>query len=107
LAFGLYEYIDLEIGAYGTDDDNRAKLVAVARQRAEQSHSVKADADATVLIGDTPNDVAAARASGARIIAVATGKDTTEDLAAAGATTILADLSDTAAVLAVILGQAK
>ena len=104
-AFDLDRYLDFDIGAYGTDDDTRANLVNVARQRAEKAHGVNFDADATVLIGDTPNDVAAARDSGARIIAVATGKDSAADLAAAGADTVLADLTDTTAVLAAIYGQ--
>jgi phosphoglycolate phosphatase-like HAD superfamily hydrolase len=101
-AFGLDEYVDFNIGAYGTDDDTRAKLVGIARQRAEQAHGQDYEASQTVLIGDTPNDVAAALGSGARIIAVATGNDTADDLAAAGADTVLNDLTDTRAVLAAI-----
>jgi phosphoglycolate phosphatase-like HAD superfamily hydrolase len=103
-AFDLARYLDFDIGAYGTDDDTRANLVNVARQRAEKSHGANVDDGATVLIGDTPNDVAAARASGARIVAVATGKDTAADLSAAGADTVLPDLTDTPAVLAAIYG---
>jgi phosphoglycolate phosphatase-like HAD superfamily hydrolase len=102
-AFGLDQYLDFEIGAYGTDHDTRANLVGIARQRAQKAHGQDYDGR-TVLIGDTPNDVAAALASGARIIAVATGKDTAAELAAAGANTVLADLTDTRAVLAAILG---
>ena len=33
-AFDLDQYIDFDIGAYGTDDDTRANLVKIARQRA-------------------------------------------------------------------------
>lgn len=49
--------------------------------------------------------MAAALASGARIIAVATGKDIATVLAEAGADTVLPDLTDTTAVLAAIYGQ--
>lgn len=49
------------------------------------------------------NDVAAALDSGVRIIAVATGRETAADLAAAGASTVLPDLTDTSAVVAAIL----
>jgi phosphoglycolate phosphatase len=56
------------------------------------------------LIGDTPNDVAAALESGIRIIAVATGIDTAAVLGTAGADTVLPDLTDTNAVLAAIYG---
>jgi phosphoglycolate phosphatase len=106
-AFELDRYIDFDIGAYGTDDDTRANLVGIARQRAEKAHGGSFEDDATVLVGDTPNDVAAALASHARIVAVATGKDTAADLAAAGADTALPDLSDTRAVLAAIDEQAE
>jgi phosphoglycolate phosphatase len=106
-AFDLDNYLDFDIGAYGTDDDTRANLVGVARQRAEKAHSVNFDDGATILIGDTPNDVAAAQASGARIIAVATGKDTAAALATAGADMVLPDLTNTSVVLAAIYGQAE
>jgi phosphoglycolate phosphatase len=104
-AFDLDHYLDFDIGAYGTDNDVRAHLVDVARRRAEKAHGVDFDASATILLGDTPNDVAAAKASGARIIAVATGRDTSADLAKAGAPTVLTDLTNTPAVLAAIYGQ--
>ena len=57
-----------------------------------------------MLIGDTPLDVGAALATGARAVGVATGPFTAEDLAAAGAHTVLPDLADTPAVLSAILG---
>jgi phosphoglycolate phosphatase-like HAD superfamily hydrolase len=104
-AFDLDHFLAFDIGAYGTDDDTRANLVHVARQRAEKARGVNFDNGATVLLGDTPNDVAAAQASGARIIAVATGKDSAANLSAAGAETVLPDLTDTSAVIAAICGQ--
>ena len=100
--FGLDQYLDVDVGAYGTDDDDGANLVKVARQRAEAAHGVRYEAKSTVLIGDTVNDVAAAHDSGARIIAVATGSDSTEDLAVAGAETVLKDLTRTDDLLAAI-----
>ena len=104
-AFGLDRYVNFDIGAYGTDDDTRANLVDIARQRAGKAYGVNFDDGATVLIGDTPNDVAAAQDSRARMIAVATGKDSADELAAAGADTVLPDLTDTPAVVAAIYGQ--
>ena len=103
-AFDLDRYLDFDIGAYGTDDDTRANLVTIARQRAEKTHSASFDDGATVLLGDTPNDVAAAQASGARIIAVATGEDSAAALGEAGAPMVLTDLTDTLAVIAAIYG---
>lgn len=103
-AFDLDGYLDFNIGAYGTDDDTRANLVTIARQRAEEACGHPFDKGLTVLIGDTPNDVAAAHQSGARIVAVASGRDTADDLTAAGADTVLDDLADTHAVLAAVYG---
>jgi phosphoglycolate phosphatase len=102
--FGLDSYIDFDSGAYGTDDDTRANLVKIARQRAEASHGSRFDAKSTVLIGDTPNDVMAARNGGARIIAVATGSTSSDELADAGADTVLEDLSQTGQLLTAIYG---
>jgi phosphoglycolate phosphatase len=106
-AFGLDRYINFDIGAYGTDDDTRANLVGIARQRAEEAHAQNYQDGQTVMIGDTSNDVAAALDSGAKIIAVATGNETAADLAAAGADTVLTDLTYTTAVVAAILGTNK
>ena len=57
-----------------------------------------------MLVGDTPLDVAAALATGARAVAVATGSFTEAELAASGAHAVLPDLTDTERVRAAILG---
>jgi phosphoglycolate phosphatase-like HAD superfamily hydrolase len=54
------------------------------------------------LIGDTPLDIEAAHANGARALAVATGPYTVEELEQAEPEAALKDLSDTAAVLAAL-----
>ncbi|MGW4895647.1 HAD family hydrolase [Kitasatospora sp. NPDC004240] len=99
--FGLAEFTDLRCGAYGDDARGRAALVAVARRRAAAVHR-RAPGD-IVLIGDTPHDVRAGRAGGARVIAVASGTSGEEVLRAAGADVVLADLRDTAAVIDAVL----
>ena len=48
----------------------------------------------TVIVGDTPHDVAVALASGARCLAVATGNFGPDALTAAGAERVLMDLRD-------------
>lgn len=88
-AFGLDPYLDLTIGAYGDDHHDRTELVAIARTRAEQQFGTTLPVDHVVLIGDTPADVNAALTAGARIIAVTSGKYATDDLRAAGASTVL------------------
>jgi len=77
-AVGLADGLDLCIGAYGDDHEIRAELVPVARRRAAAVHGkspAEFDGGATVVIGDTPLDIEAALASGARAVGVATGGD--------------------------------
>jgi phosphoglycolate phosphatase len=101
-AFGLESLLEFDVGGYGSDPHvERSDLVAVARRRVAEKHGVDVAPDSTVLIGDTPLDVRAAREAGARSVAVATGPHhDPEDLADADA--VLADLRDTAAVLAAV-----
>lgn len=103
-AAGLTRHLDLEVGSYGDLHEIRAELVAPARAAAAAAYSQDFGGTATVLIGDTPLDVAAALATGARAVGVATGHFSTADLAAAGAHAVLPDLTGTAAVVSAILG---
>jgi phosphoglycolate phosphatase-like HAD superfamily hydrolase len=96
-AFGLEHLVDLDVGGYGSDPHHtRGDLVAVARRRAARKCGEAGD---VVLVGDTPLDVAAARESGARAVAVATGPYAEEELVGTGADAVLPDLRDTAAVV--------
>jgi phosphoglycolate phosphatase len=103
--FRLDDELDLDVGAYGTDDDVRANLVPVARRRAAAKYQTDFPARATVLIGDTPSDVQAALDSGAGIIAVASGKSTPAELRRAGATVVLPNLHDAQAVVRAVLNS--
>jgi phosphoglycolate phosphatase len=101
-AFGLDGHLDLDVGAYGDHHEVRAELVHLARRLAGAAYGRDFGGMETVLVGDTPLDVEAALATGARAVAVATGGPTTAELAAAGADAVLPDLTDTAAVVAAI-----
>jgi phosphoglycolate phosphatase-like HAD superfamily hydrolase len=103
-AFGLDGYLDLDVGAYGDHHEVRAELVHLARRRARAAYGRDFGGTATVLVGDTPLDVAAALATGARAVGVATGGSTAAELAAAGADAVLPDLADTCAVVTAIAG---
>jgi phosphoglycolate phosphatase-like HAD superfamily hydrolase len=103
-AFDLLEHLDLEIGGYGTLSVHRPDLVPHAVGLAAGKHGTPFDADAVVVIGDTPNDVKAALAHGAVSIAVATGLYSADDLRAAGAHVVLPDLADTDAVRTAVFG---
>lgn len=67
---GLAEYFS--VGAFAEDAETRTKLARVAAQRAIERNLV-APICRTSLIGDHPNDLAAAKANGFQSIAVATG----------------------------------
>ncbi len=101
---GLGEHLDLDVGAYGDVHEVRAELVPVARKGARAAYGTDFAGPSTVLIGDTPLDVAAALAAGARAVGVATGSFPAAQLTAAGAHAVLPDLTDTARVLAAVLG---
>ncbi|MEU3497478.1 HAD family hydrolase [Kitasatospora cineracea] len=100
-AFGLDGLLDLAVGAYGADAEQRPDLVAVARRRVRRHRGLPADAP-VVLVGDTPRDVEAALATGSGIVAVASGVHGRDELAVAGAPVVLPDLSDTAGLLALL-----
>jgi phosphoglycolate phosphatase-like HAD superfamily hydrolase len=104
-SFGLDGYLDFEAGGFGSDHRHRPSLVEVARTKAERKYGTSFAGPATVLVGDTPLDVAAGRAGGARVVAVATGPYGVDELEATGADAVLADLGDTAAALEAILGE--
>jgi phosphoglycolate phosphatase-like HAD superfamily hydrolase len=104
-AAGLGEYLDLDVGAYGDAHEVRAELVALARQAARATYGADFSGLSTVLVGDTPLDVAAALATGARAVGVATGSFAAADLVAAGAHAVLPDLTDASLVLTAVTGQ--
>jgi phosphoglycolate phosphatase len=101
----LTRYLSLEAGAYGDAHEVRADLVPIARRNAERACGYSFDGASTVLIGDTPLDIGAALATGARAVGVATGHFTAADLATAGAHAVLPDLTDSGLVLAAISGD--
>ncbi len=82
-AAGLLHWFELGVGGYGCDSHVRAELVAraIERGRARAGGEVRE----VVVVGDTIHDIAAARACGATVCAVATGGDPPEALAAADA----------------------
>jgi phosphoglycolate phosphatase-like HAD superfamily hydrolase len=90
-------------GAFSDDAGDRNALVPIARERAKTFGVPAMACERAIVIGDTPDDVNCARAAGARSIAVATGGFTADVLRAAGADIVLDDLSDTEAVLTLLI----
>ena len=99
--FDLWRYFPC--GAFGGDSANRNDLVPVAMRRAAEAGIAGIEAHRVIVVGDTPNDVECARVAGARSIAVATGGYTVQQLREFGADEVLSDLSDTQAVLALLI----
>lgn len=89
LDFGLFQ-----ANGFGDAGADRAELVGLARRRAPG-----VPAGATLIIGDTPRDVACARAHGCPCLGVATGAFGREVLAAAGASLVVDDLTTPAATM--------
>jgi phosphoglycolate phosphatase-like HAD superfamily hydrolase len=101
-AFGLEKWFDLDVGGYGTDDEVRSKLIDASQRKVAAKYGRTFDRASTILVGDTPLDVKAARDGGAKVIAVASGVHGVEELAASGPDATLPDLVDTHAFLATL-----
>ncbi len=86
-------------GAYGSDSERREDLPPIARRRAEASYGKRFDLHHAVVVGDTPEDIRCARANGARVLAVATGRHESEELREHGPDDVVEDLTDTPGVL--------
>lgn len=92
--YGLAGYFPF--GAYGCDHPDRNRLGPIALERAA-THSGRAfTPEETWIIGDTPKDIACARAIGAHCLAVATGRFTVAELQAHGADRVVESLDQAA-----------
>jgi phosphoglycolate phosphatase-like HAD superfamily hydrolase len=97
------EYFDLwryfAAGAFGDRTHDRNSLLATALARVAAGGGPAITPAETVIVGDTPLDVAVAIAGGARSLAVATGSYDAAALRASGADVVVEDLMDVEAVL--------
>jgi len=79
-------------GAFADDSPVRNELGPHAKRRARERHGEEFPPERIYIIGDTPHDVACARAIGAKAIAVATGSFSRKQLEACGADAVFTDL---------------
>jgi len=86
-------------GAFGSDAEERDHLPEIAAARLREHLGVELPPARFVIVGDTPRDIQCARHFGARVVAVASGAHTLEQLAAHRPDALLADLSDTPSVV--------
>jgi phosphoglycolate phosphatase-like HAD superfamily hydrolase len=101
-AFGLDSYF--ETGAFGSDSEDRNKLLPVALEKVQKRNSLSLGFRDCVVIGDTPRDVECAKPYGALAVAVATGPYPASVLSGAGADVVFEDLSDTERFISVLQG---
>ena len=86
---GLGDFFPAGQGGFGSDAELRPDLVPIARARAGD-----VPPSATVLIGDTPLDVAAALADGVRAIAITGHRFSAAELLEAGASATVDELAE-------------
>ena len=101
-AFGLDHLVDFEVGAYGGDNRDRTALVPVALGRLAAREGVVLDPEQVWVVGDTPRDLACARAVGAHCLLVATGRFGFEELEALQPDAVVRGLADTDAVFTIL-----
>lgn len=98
---GLRDYF--RFGAFGSDHEERKSLPEIAVARARDETGRRFEGRNVVVIGDTPNDILCGGSLGVFTVGVATGGHGRAELEAVGADVVFEDLSDTAAVLRVLL----
>jgi phosphoglycolate phosphatase-like HAD superfamily hydrolase len=79
---GVGRFFEAGQGGFGSDHEDRGRLPGIARGRASDPAWPR---ERTVVIGDTPRDIACARVDAVRVAAVATGPYAIEALADADA----------------------
>ncbi len=90
---GLWDYFP--IGAFADDSEVRNELGPHALRRAKGHWGLDFPPDRVWIVGDTPHDIACARAFGARVLAVATGSSRVADLSGHNPDFVLESLVDT------------
>ena len=90
--FGLNKYFP--IGAYGSDNEDRNRLLPLAAERFRSSYGKDIRYGDCVVIGDTPRDIFSAKPYGAMSIATATGPYPAEALRMAKGTKEVPGLAD-------------
>jgi phosphoglycolate phosphatase len=82
---------------------HRSHLPPVAMENYKSAKSAAIDPQSVVIIGDTIHDVSCAKDNGCRVLAVATGHASYEELEQAGADRTVEDLTDTEGLLTWIM----
>jgi phosphoglycolate phosphatase len=81
-------------GGYGSDSPDRTELTKRALERAALVSGDVLQHDRSVSCGDTPRDVEAGHGAGIRVVGVATGEYTVDELREAGADAVVSSLRE-------------
>jgi phosphoglycolate phosphatase-like HAD superfamily hydrolase len=80
-------------GAFSDDSEDRNLIAAAAYRRGKRVLGGKLKPEEVLVVGDTPRDVECGRAIGARVLAVATGGASLEELQAQAPDWVVPDLT--------------
>jgi phosphoglycolate phosphatase len=80
-------------GGYGSDSRDRTELTKKALERGAEVAGRPIDNSAAIAVGDTPRDVIAGHGAGIRVVGVATGSYTVEQLRDEGADWAIPDVT--------------
>jgi phosphoglycolate phosphatase-like HAD superfamily hydrolase len=89
--FNLWQLF--RFGAFAEDHEQRDQIAIVAHQRGSELCGRPLRGEEVVVIGDTPHDIRCGRAIGAKVLAVATGGATLQELRSHQPDWAVADLS--------------
>ncbi len=99
----LWRFFENAPNAFGEISHERKELAIAAGNLFNESYRFNFKPEQFIVIGDTPNDILCARHFGAKVIAVATGRNQTkEKLAEYKPDFVVDDLSDTAQILEIL-----
>jgi phosphoglycolate phosphatase-like HAD superfamily hydrolase len=100
--FGINPYFPF--GAFGSDDEDRNRLLPIALKKFFDIYRINLKPVDTIVIGDTPRDVACSKPFGAYSVVVATGPYSYEELLKSGADLVLKDLKSQKKLFDYLLG---
>lgn len=87
-----------KFGGYGSDASIRSEVLEIGKKRGEAYLGYAVDAQHVIVIGDTPHDINAGKAIGARTIAVETGPFDFTQLNAHQPDLVVKDFNDVKAI---------
>ena len=101
--FDLWKYFEHQPNTFGELSHDRRELARTAAKNINKFLQMELNHDQFIVIGDTPNDIACARALGAKMVSVATGRNhPSAELVKYKPDVLLKNLSDTKKVLQIL-----